>query len=109
MARSCKNSADAILENIYEGSYIWVVDISGTDGNPTFDLSKGDEFYVTIVPNVTTGAEGGSFNSELFTISKGASSGTLTTPSSASRPREFSKEAIIGIGIGLVSILGIWA
>ncbi|KIM99791.1 hypothetical protein OIDMADRAFT_181169 [Oidiodendron maius Zn] len=106
------NSSPSLLpnsQNIYERSYIWVVDISGTDGNPTFDLSKGEEFYFSIVQNVTTGAEGGSFNSESFTISKSASSGTSTTPSSASRPREFSKEVIIGISIGLVSILGIWA
>jgi hypothetical protein len=109
------NSADALLEDLAATLYPWVVDISGTGGNPTFDLSKGQEFYFSIVQNGTTGAGvgagvGGSFKSESFTIANSfTSSGMPTTPSSASRSRGLSKGVLIGIGIGLVTILGIGA
>jgi len=111
-----ENSANALLlENLAAGSYIWVVDISGTSGNPTFDLSKGAEFSFSIVQNGTdaAGVAGGSFQSGTFTIASSfASSGTPTAAASgnaAPTVKGLSKGAQIGLGIGLVAILGIGA
>lgn len=89
------------------------MDISGTRGNPTFDLSKGGEFSFSIVENGrdAVGVGGESFQSGTFTIAS-SYAGTLTAAASenaAPRVKGLSNGAQIGLGIGLVSILGIGA
>lgn len=100
------------LENIASASYIWVVNISGTDGNPSFDLSKGTEFYFSIVQGgAGNDAGANSFKSESFTIASSfpSTGPQSSTPSSASRSRWLEKGALVGIGLGYVIILGVGA
>ena len=111
-----RNSANPLSQdNLGAGAYIWVVDISGTGGNPTFDLSKGAEFTFSIVQNGTdeAGVGGGSFQSGAFTIvssyATAAASTSAASRNAAPTLKGLGKGAQIGLGIGLVAILGIWA
>ncbi len=99
-----------LLGNIADGTYIWVVDISGTNGNPTFDLSKGANFTFSIAPNGTdaAGITGATFHSGTFTIASTFASPGGPSGNAASLVKEISKGGIIGLGIGLIAALGVW-
>lgn len=93
-------SADVALDNLALDSYIWVVDISGKDGNLMFDLSKGNQFTFSIQSGPSPANSTGRFQSIAFTIADGpASSNMPPTPSSASIP---NADTIMAISVGLV-------
>ncbi|TEY36912.1 hypothetical protein BOTCAL_0536g00050 [Botryotinia calthae] len=107
-------------------SYTWIIDISGTNGNPKFDLNNGSTFYFIITRtgtpdlfasqsiNITNKAISSSVtssSSSSFSLAMEAtgtasiSAATLSTSSSATSPdttsSEMSAGAKVGIGVGV--------
>ncbi|TGO12397.1 hypothetical protein BTUL_0089g00340 [Botrytis tulipae] len=113
-------------------SYTWIIDISGTNGNPGFDLNNGSTFYFIIthtgtpdlfasqsinITNKAISSPASSSSSSLATEASEATStaSVSTTASSTSSPAtspattssELSTGAKVGIGVGVT--LGIVA
>ncbi|KFZ22878.1 hypothetical protein V502_02644 [Pseudogymnoascus sp. VKM F-4520 (FW-2644)] len=111
-------------------SYTWIVDLSGQDGNPGFNLARGQEFNFLVIQDEEDGAWiTGSFWSEWFTITNSvnsssslttssitstsstttltASSATITTAASKNSASisKLSKGALIGISVSLLAII----
>ncbi|KAF7922187.1 hypothetical protein EAE99_007367 [Botrytis elliptica] len=106
-------------------SYTWIIDISGTNGNPGFDLNNGSTFYFIIthtgspdlfasqsinITNKTISSSATSSHSSLTieTTSTASISPATSSPSSpATTSSELSPGAKVGIGVGVT--LGITA
>ncbi|KAF5876708.1 uncharacterized protein Bfra_003114 [Botrytis fragariae] len=103
-------------------SYTWIIDISGTNGNPGFDLNNGSTFYFIITHtgtpdlfasqsiNITNKAISSSATSSpslaieatsTASVLTAASSTSSSAASPATTSSELSTGAKVGIGVGV--------